>query len=271
MLFRSGESSPGAGHASSDVGEDEVMESGVVQLIGGDGEAARVTQTGGEESTQFEEAPQSTLAGAADQVEGPAFAVTLSVHPTTGATTYTFLLRLSVDPNYPLGYDSVINVPQFARPADTAVGSSTSAIPPIGPTSTASFSSSAIPPNGSGATAALPGGILTMTTVLQTTRSMLENLESADATLIVPYATTTTTTAAVASAGHEAAVADDVAPSSGSRTEPDSSHHGDDGGNGGSPSDLDSSSSGSSAGQDGGEGREKRRRVGDLDEDSLVV
>ncbi|KAG9061974.1 hypothetical protein KI688_006691 [Linnemannia hyalina] len=268
-----GGSNPGAGHSSSEEREDEVMESGVVQLIGGDGEAGGVTQTGGEEAAQVEEAPQSTQAGPAAQVGEPAFDVRLSVHSTTGVATYAFVLPPDIDPSYPLGYGGVINVPQFASFADTAVGSSTPATSPIGPTSMASSSPSTVPPNSSGATAALSGGIpAARTAVLQVARSIIENLESTNATLIVPNTTTTTTTTAiVASAGHEAAVADDVVPSSGSSTDPVSPHLDDNGGNGGSSSDLDSSSNRSSAGQDGGEGREKRRRVGGRDEDSSIV
>ncbi|KAF9144307.1 hypothetical protein BGX30_013254 [Mortierella sp. GBA39] len=262
-----GGSSPGAGHSSSEEREDEVMESGVVQLIGRGGETGGVTQTGGEEAAQVEETPQSTQAGPATQVGEPAFDVRLSVHSTTEVTTYAFLLPPDIDPNYPLGYGGVINVPQCASSADTAVGSSTSATSPIGSTSTASSSPSAVLSNSSDATAALSGGIpAARTAVLQAARSMIENLEPIDATLIVPN--TTTTTAIVASAGREAAVADDVAPSSGSSTDPVSPCLDD---NGGSPSDLNSSSNGSSAGQDGGEGREKRRRVGDRDEDSSIV
>lgn len=269
----SGCSSLGAGHSSSDDGEDEVMESGVVQLSGGGGEAGGVTQTEGEDAAQVVEAPQSTQGGPAAQVGGPDFTITLSVHPTTGVTTYTFLLHPGVDSSYPLGFDGVINVPQFANSADTAVDSSASATPPIGRSLTASSSSSAVPLNSLSATAAFPGGIpAARTAFLQAARSMIENLGTTDATPIVPYTTTSTSTATVASAGHETAVADDVAPSSGSNTEAVSAHHDDDdGGNGGSPSDLDSSASGSSAGQDGGEGREKRRRVGDRDEESSIV
>ncbi|KAF9538479.1 hypothetical protein EC957_006712 [Mortierella hygrophila] len=265
-------SSPGAGHSSSEEREDEVMESGVVQLIGGGGEAGGVTQTGGEEVAEVEETPQSTQAGPIAQVGELAFDVRLSAHSTTGVATYAFLLPPDIDPNYPLGYGGVINVPQFASSAGTTMGSSTPATSPIDPTSTASSSPSVVPPNGLGATTTLSGGIPTArTAVLQAARSIIENLESTDATLIVRNAATTTTTAIIASAGHEAAVADDEAPSSGSSTDPVSPHLDDNGGNGGSFSDLGSSSNGFSAGRDGGEGREKRRRVGDRDEDSSIV
>lgn len=269
----SGSSSPVADHLNPDDEEDEVIESGVVQLIGGGGGTGGVTQTVGEEIAQVEDAPQSTEAGRAAQVGGPAFAVTRSTHPSTGVTTFTFLLAPGVDPNYPLGFGGVINVPQFASSADTAVGLSTSVTPPIGHSSLTSSSLSAVPPNSSSATTAFPGGIpAARTAVLQAARSMIESLGTTDATPIIPYATATTTIAAVTTAEHEAAVADEVALSSESNTEPVSPHHIDDAGNGGSTSDLDSPSSRrSSAGQDDGEGREKRRRVDDRDEESSNV
>ncbi|KAG0059457.1 hypothetical protein BGZ90_004447 [Linnemannia elongata] len=252
----SGGPSPGAGHSSS--GE----------------EPGGVTQTGEEDVSRVEEAPQSTQAGSATQIEEPAFAVTLSVHPTTGVPTYTFLLPPGVDPNHPLGFDGVINILQLAGSADTAVGSSASATPPSDRTSMVPSSPSAVSPNGLGATATLSGGVpAARTAVLQAAISMIENLGTTDAIPIIPCTTTTTTTttATVASAGHEATFPDDIAPSSVSSNDPISPHHDDDGSNGGSPFDLSLSSSEYSAGQDGGEDREKRRRIDDRDEDSSVV
>ncbi|KAF8946309.1 hypothetical protein BGZ47_000855 [Haplosporangium gracile] len=275
----SGGSSPPRGHASSDEGEDEVLDSGVVQLVGrrGSGGAAQV-----EVAVQAAPAPAApTGAG------GPAFAVTSFVCSATGVATHTFNLPAGVDPNFPDGFGGAIDIPASTRSGDTTEGSLTSAILPIGRTSTASSSLStssslSATPSGSAAGTSLPpssttvlmagtlaGGIsAARTAVSNAARSMLYNLGASDTTAspaddtpIVPY---TTATAASTSTGN----GQEGAPTpAGSSTEPVSPHH--DGGNVDSASD--SSSSESSSGQDGSEGREKRRRVGDHEEDSSIV
>ncbi|KAF9148732.1 hypothetical protein BG015_009523 [Linnemannia schmuckeri] len=271
-------SNPGAGHASSDEGEDEVLDSGVVQLVG----RRRAGRT-----TQVEEAVQAAPASAAPTgAGGPAFAVTMSVHPDTGVTTYTFLLLPGIDLNYPLGFHGAINVPQPASFEDSPRGSSPSTTTPIGCTLTASSSlstSSSLSATSSGSAAGTPSSntVLTAGTlagdtltarraVANAARSMIENLQIAAyplattttyQTSIVPH--TTVTTAAVSTGNDQ----EGALTSSGSSTEPVSPHHDDANVDPAS----DSSLSESSSGQGGSKACEKRRRVGDHEGDSSIV
>lgn len=182
--------SGGATSHASFAKEDKVMDFGVAQ-VDDDEQAGRATH--GDQVAQNAQAVQVVQAAQAAQAGGLAFDVIPSMNPVTGAMTYSFRLPPRMDPNFPLGFDGIVNIPLPAGSAETTEGPSTLAAAPVESSLTVSsvpsFSLAAVPAN----TTFTGGFSAARRAVLNTAKSIIDDLRGFNAASSAPHEVTTVT------------------------------------------------------------------------------
>ncbi|KAG0286254.1 hypothetical protein BGZ96_009583 [Linnemannia gamsii] len=117
-------SSGGAASYESFVREDRVMNFGGTH-VDDDEQIGKTTH-----GDQVAQNAQTVQVAQAAQAGGLAFDVIPSVNPVTGAMAYSFRLPPGIDPNFPLGFNGIVNIPLPAGSTESTGGSATLATAP---------------------------------------------------------------------------------------------------------------------------------------------